>query len=248
MTNHILKILNIYTYVTDKTNWTSTMPKDINIISYQIDGRYDHTFNFGKLEVKKDHVFNIAPNEHYSVKKIKKGSSICITFTSDTPVKTELIDCSSNPRFAILFRKLLTYKSIGIKSNYYMALSILYEILSLLNKNPHEESKNSTAHVFSEAHDYLINNFYNQDIDLIALSKNSGLSDKYFRETFKKLYGSTPTQFLINLRLNEAAKLLSLGFLSVSEVAESVGISDVYYFSRLFKKKFSIPPSQFKNE
>ncbi len=246
MVNHVIKLLSIYTYVTDKVHWTNTMPHDINIISYQIDGQYDHFFEHGNLQVKKDTVFNIAPQEHYSVQKIKKGTSICVTFTSDTPIKTEAIDCSSDPRFSILFQKLLSYKSIGIKSNYYMALSIIYEILSLLSKNSFESKKNSTHDAFSQVHDYLLNNFYNSNIDLSEISKNSGLSDKYFRESFKKRYGCSPTQFLINLRLNEAAKLLTLGFLSVNEVAEAVGINDVYYFSRLFKKKFNIPPSQFK--
>ena len=245
MSLNIIKLLSIYTYTTDKTTWSSTLPDNVNIISYQLDGRYDHTFSFGKLEVKKDHVFNISSKETYSVQRIKKGSSICVTFTSNIPIKTQLIDCSNDPRYAVLFRKLLTYKSIGIKSNYYMALSIIYEIFSLLNKNSADEAKSSVPPIFAEAHDYLLENFYDVNVNLNALSKNSGLSDKYFRETFKKLYGSTPTQFLINLRLNEAAKLLSLKFMTVSEVAEAVGIPDVYYFSRLFKKKFGTSPGKY---
>ncbi len=247
MTNHIIKLLNIYTYQADKAYWTNTLSSHINIISYQLDGRYDHTFDFGTLEVKKDHIFNIGPCDSYSVKRIEKGSSICVTFTSDVPIKTQLMDCTNDPRFSILFKKLLTYRSIGIESNYYMALSIIYEILHLLNKKESFEPLSPhTNSAIAETHNFLLNNFYNNEIDLTQFYEKSGLSDKYFRESFKKLYGLSPTQFLINLRLNEAAKLLSQGVFTVTEVAQTVGFSDVYYFSRLFKKKFGIPPSKFE--
>ena len=73
-----------------------------------------------------------------------------------------------------------------------------------------------------------------------------GISDKYFREQFKKLYGSTPTQYLLGLRLSEAAKLISEGILDISEVAEAVGFSNIYYFSRMFKKRFLCAPSYFR--
>ncbi len=247
MLNHITELISIYTYQSDKSAWHNVLPDNINIISYQLDGSYDHFFEFGKLGVKEDHIFNIAPNMPYSVQRVKKGTSVCVSFTSDRPIKTELIDCSGDPRFSILFHKLLNYKSLGIKSNYYTALSIIYEIMSLMEEKSSGNVQNFYhRNIFSETYDFLLSNFSDSNLNVSEFSKKSGLSDKYFRETFKKIYGSTPTQLLINLRLNEAAKLLSVGYLSITQVAEAVGFNDVYYFSRLFKKKFSVSPSQFE--
>lgn len=246
MINHITKIHNIYTYQNDKSGWTNAMQRNINIMSYQLDGQYDHAFDFGTLKVKENCIFNISAVDAYSVRKVKSGTSICVTFTSDVPIKTQLINCESDPRFSVLFRKLLNYRSIRTENNYYKALSIIYEILSLINQKTASDVLSTPKHdIFAKTHEYLLNNYYNCEINLSNFSKESGLSDKYFRESFKKLYGSTPTQFLINLRLKEAAKLLSQGLLSVGEVAENVGFTDVYYFSKLFKKKFSVPPSKF---
>ena len=246
MALHITKILNLYMYQNEKSSWTNPAPRKVSILSYQLDGQYDHLFDFGTLKVKSNHIFNISPHDTYAVRRIEKGTSICVTFVSDPPLQTELIDCNDDPRFAILFRKLLTYRNIGIESNYYMALSIIYEIIGLIEKQKASEYLPiAMKNHFSEVHDYLLNHFYDSNLDLTAFPKKFGLSDKYFREKFRSLYGSTPTQYLISLRLNEAAKLLSEGFLSISEVAETVGIPDVYYFSRLFKKKFSVSPSQF---
>ena len=64
-----------------------------------------------ELEVKKDHVFTINPSDTYLVKQISPGLSICLAFTSDTPIATELIDCSNDPRFYHLFKKILQYKT-----------------------------------------------------------------------------------------------------------------------------------------
>lgn len=58
---------------------------------------------------------------------------------------------------------------------------------------------------------------------------------------------SESAELLIGLRLNEAARLLSSGTHNVKQAAEAVGILDIYYFSRLFKKRFLCPPSNFRN-
>ena len=50
---------------------------------------------------------------------------------------------------------------------------------------------------------------------------------------------------LINIRLERAKKLLEEGkVLSIQEVAMMVGYDDAYHFSKLFKKRYGMPPSQ----
>ena len=247
MNINLQNLLSIYTYRSERKSWTSKNQRSVSVVSYQVDGHYNHTFPFGVLEVKKDCVFTINPNDPYLVERLTEGSSICFTFTSETPISTELIDCSSDPRFLILFRKLLKYKNLSDESTYYKALSVAYEILALItekrNAGYYQESKNKP---FIELRDYLAENFGDSALNLKELSEKYGFSDKYFRDRFRELFGSTPTQYLIGLRLNEAARLLGGGTHTVSEVAEQVGFSDIYYFSRLFKKRFNSSPTGFK--
>ena len=80
------------------------------------------------------------------------------------------------------------------------------------------------------------------------LSAMCEITPKHFRNQFKKLYGTTPTQYVIDLRLNKAAELLIEGGFSVGEAAEMVGFSDIYYFSKLFKKRFLCVPSEFASK
>ena len=249
MVNHVLELRNIYTYQNDRESWTTLGNRKVNIMSYQLSGRYEHRFGSALLDVKPNHVFNIGAQEAYSVKRIEKGTSVCFTFVSETPIQTELIDCTDDPRLALLFKKLLTYRNVSLKTNYCMALSVIYEIMSLLEeKRAPQYVPSSKKSSFSEVRDYLMNHFYDSRLDLASFHQKMGISDRYFREEFRKLYGSTPTQYLISLRMNEAAKLLSEGVLNVSEIAETVGIPDVYYFGRLFKKKFSVSPGRFSSD
>ena len=71
------------------------------------------------------------------------------------------------------------------------------------------------------------------------------LSPFYISRIFKSEIGDTPIHYLINIRLDRAKELLESGFAgSVQEVAAQVGYDDVYHFSKLFKKRYGIPPSQ----
>jgi AraC-like DNA-binding protein len=65
-------------------------------------------------------------------------------------------------------------------------------------------------------------------------------------EVFKNYTGMTPYQYFIQLKIHRAKELLGLGRYSVKEIAFTLGFSDPYYFSRLFKKKTGIAPSEWR--
>ncbi|MHA7963417.1 helix-turn-helix transcriptional regulator [Paenibacillus sp. CAU 1782] len=85
---------------------------------------------------------------------------------------------------------------------------------------------------------------YMDAITLESLSTRYDLKPKYFSFLFQKYVGISPIHYLIQYRMLCAQKLLLTGQYPVSDVARSVGYSDAYYFSRLFKKHTGIPPSQ----
>lgn len=75
------------------------------------------------------------------------------------------------------------------------------------------------------------------------LAEQLNLDRKSLYRKIKFETGSTPQQYLRNFRLNRSAELLANGKYTVSEVASKVGFQDVGYFSRCFKKLFTISPS-----
>jgi len=79
------------------------------------------------------------------------------------------------------------------------------------------------------------------------VSLHLSLERSYFYRIFKKYTGSSPEQYIIKYRIKKATELIRYNKYSVTEIAEYVGIKDIYYFSRLFKKVMGVSPSEYKN-
>ena len=78
------------------------------------------------------------------------------------------------------------------------------------------------------------------------MQARSGVSDTYFRKLFTSHFHMTPQRYVINERITMAKALMrDSPALSVQAIAEAVGYTDAFYFSRLFKKEVQESPSRF---
>jgi len=81
-------------------------------------------------------------------------------------------------------------------------------------------------------------------ITLKDLADKINISPTYLENIFKKITGKSPINYLIHLRIQKAKELLLDGH-TISVVATKVGFSDVFYFSKCFKKCEGFAPSHF---
>ena len=94
---------------------------------------------------------------------------------------------------------------------------------------------------------YITENYFNSiSVDSIAQSLN--FSRNYLYTLFKNDYGISIQEYILNLRIEKAKELLMNNELLISEVALAVGYSDSLYFSRIFRKKTGISPTQYAKE
>lgn len=137
---------------------------------------------------------------------------------------------------------------------YYMLQSYLLQLLmSVLReeRTPSEDSLEKFAfestnkkYVVNQIVNY-IDQHYAEKISLERIAENMYLSPFYISRIFKSELGEAPITYLINKRLEKAKHMLEEEVdMSVQRAAQSVGYQDVYYFSKLFKKKYGYSPSK----
>lgn len=93
--------------------------------------------------------------------------------------------------------------------------------------------------------DYLENHF-DDKIQLNDLAEMAFMSPRNFQRIFKKAVGSTPSSYLMQIRLQRARKLLRNTNTPVSDIAIQCGFGDGNYFTKCFKKEIGYTPVKFR--
>ena len=82
--------------------------------------------------------------------------------------------------------------------------------------------------------------------DFAALAVLVNLSPSRFRHLFKQETGTTPAQFLKEIRLRRAAKLLRNTFLQIKQVVKQVGLGSNAHFVHDFRKLYGMTPTAYR--
>src|SRR5690606_37221192 len=77
------------------------------------------------------------------------------------------------------------------------------------------------------------------------VAKYIGVHRSHFTKEFVNEFGITPVQYLLSLKMNRAKEMLSEKSFSITEIAYSLGYSDLYSFSRAFKNFFGVSPTKY---
>lgn len=144
-------------------------------------------------------------------------------------------------------------KAVYRQGRYFMMKAYLMQMILLVIREQCEPVELSKGRAFeSVSKKYVVEQIisyfeehYSEKISLDQIAENMYLSPFYISKIFKSETGETPIRHLIDIRLEKAMELLEAGWQgSIQEVAAKVGYDDAYHFSKLFKKRFSMSPSQ----
>ncbi len=129
--------------------------------------------------------------------------------------------------------------------------SYLFEILFCLARQEEEEEISDLLHYDSYSRlavdvIYYLQSSYSQKITVERLAEEFHTNRTSLLNDFKKYTGQSVNQYLIQLRLTMASTLLRDTELSVEEICERTGFSDISYFSKVFKKKLNHTPSEYR--
>ncbi len=143
-----------------------------------------------------------------------------------------------------IYDKKQPFYELKLKSQLF---DLFYQILSqccTINtvENP---LKTHTSRNIKTVIEYIQKN-YNTCISIAELARLLDLSEHYFMRFFKSHIGIPCVEYINDYRLNVAAKMLSETHKPISEISTQVGINNISYFNRLFKKKFNITPREYR--
>lgn len=126
-------------------------------------------------------------------------------------------------------------------------LALCFKLLCQMARDTNRKELDETRLQIEKGLAYLESN-YNRDFPIDTLAQICGLSPSSFRRLFFACKGTSAVDYRNRLRIRRATELLRSGSYTISEAAEAVGIRDVKYFGKLFKKYAGINPGTFKKQ
>ncbi|KLU59813.1 HTH-type transcriptional regulator YesS [Peptococcaceae bacterium CEB3] len=126
-------------------------------------------------------------------------------------------------------------------SDLYRMIATASEKVLVLESN----DRNAEAGMITRAKEFLQDHL-GEDLTLSEIARRQFLSPCYFSRLFKQSTGETVMEFLTALRMAKAKEFLKKTNQPVSQVAGTVGYSDPNYFSRVFKRRFGMAPSEYR--
>ncbi|NEW07441.1 response regulator [Paenibacillus sp. SYP-B3998] len=93
-----------------------------------------------------------------------------------------------------------------------------------------------------------IRTHYHDDLSLEKVASIVYLNPVYFSQLFKQKTGSGFKEYVIHLRLEQAKQLLMNPRMKLADIAERIGYQDMRHFTQVFRKKYSVTPSEYRQE
>lgn len=206
-------------------------------------------YGFGRFErdgitynINPGDIFVIPPYEktYYEADKQKPWRYIWIGFTAEN----EVPDCLNNPVLHCpmagrIFEEMLQCQKMENGRTAFLCAK-LWELFSLLL----EDAKADTDYIDKALS--CMNAEYVNGITVREVAEQLNINRSYLCDLFKKRIGISPQKYLIQLRLEKAAQLLTVYDESPSTAGTSVGYPDLYHFSKIFKQHFGVSPKIYR--
>ncbi len=150
---------------------------------------------------------------------------------------------------ALLNSMIAEYKKDSEASKFFLKTA-LSELLVFSQMREYSENKETiyrdAVHKTVSLAAAYINNHYNEDLSLDLVAKQFFISPCYLSRTFKRITGSSFTEYVTGVRIKEASALLLKTDMSVSEIAISVGFKSTTHFGRAFKSLVGKSPLSYR--
>ena len=207
----------------------------------------ERTFDFDnkKIRVLKNTIVYFPKGSNYTIKEKTPFDCYAINFEMPDGIYFEPFSFKIKNVNAYLesfkqAQRQQTRKTTGYDSK---IKSELYNIIYNMQSEYNIPYSNSS--IIQPAVDYIHSNYYKENISVTELANLCNISVVHLRNTFIKIFATSPIKYINSLKMSRAKELLTSGLYTVSDVCYLSGYNDESYFSREFKKFFNITPCEY---
>ncbi|THF77113.1 helix-turn-helix domain-containing protein [Cohnella fermenti] len=122
------------------------------------------------------------------------------------------------------------------------------EICVLIEQRNNWQQAQKHNKVMEQVQTFIQENYAEPNLSLELVAGFSGLSSSYLGKLFKSSTGQSFSEYLNHTRLERASQLLVSTDATAAKISESVGMYNISYFSTLFKKKYGVSPSVYREQ
>lgn len=240
-------------------NYTLKRINSRYMLIYIIDGVCDYTTEGGGLKhLEKGDLIFYRPNESQDIQAnienpmTYMGACFCGRMFDDL-LENSMLKNTNHTHIGIDNRIIVLFEEyvnrVITNDNYLLLMGLLTNIIGVIEHKLHNQTqKNAYCNqliALSRAADFIALN-YNKNIKVENIAQVTEYSVSRFHYLFKKIYGVSAIDYLINERIQKAKHLLRTTFITISEISYSTGFKDPYYFSKMFKKKTGMSPREYR--
>ena len=165
------------------------------------------------------------------------------------PMDDPIFYSGASSTYSYLFKEMI-HELQNCKTGYEDLLAMYLRQIFLLVQRTRQEERPTVSTYIQEEMEFArryFNEHYNEPISIQEYAESRNMSVCYFQRNFKQIVKHTPMQYLLTIRVNNAASLLETTDYSMAEIAAIVGYEDPLYFSRLFRKIKGVSPRDYRN-
>lgn len=233
---------------------------------YRLDG-YDNGWNY-TADLQPAATYNNLPPGHYDL------IIEAIDHDGEWDTLSRIIHIEVEPRFVetIWFKLILLIIFVAIMAGMIYAIIYLKRMRNLIQKkysfllrvdqlnrdfnmaSPLTRSPDATAETappdkdsafIEQSIEFLNANLDNPSLVVEDFARHLGMSRTAYYTKMKQITGLSPVDFIKQMRIKKALKLLDEGAMPITEIAYRVGFADPKYFSRCFKAEMEMTPTQY---
>lgn len=104
------------------------------------------------------------------------------------------------------------------------------------------------SHTLFEQVTNYIHEYYYQSLTIASLAEQYNVNRNRLSYIFRRHAGMGPAEYLLKYRINAAQEMLFTSDATVQQIAQTVGMTDPFYFSRVFKKQCGISPTEYREK